>query len=98
MPSNQISGSFTATGDGPSASFYQDYNITISGTFVGTVALQRSFDGGLTWNNVARDTYGTIATFNAPISLIAFEPENGVSYRLSCTAYTSGTLNWRLSQ
>lgn len=94
-----LSGSFTATGNSENfASFRNYFNITVWGTFVGTLTLQRSFDRGQTWHNVARDLFGATMTFNAPISIVALEPENRVFYRMVCTSYTSGAINWRISQ
>lgn len=98
MSQNLVSGTFTGTGAGAMRSFYNDFNVTISGTFVATVALQRSFDQGTTWHTLSTDATGTAAQFTVPVSLIANEPENGVYYRLSCTAFTSGSVDWRLSQ
>lgn len=67
--------------------------------FVGTVQVERSFDGGYTWIacNIGA---GTIASFNAgtPVSITFGEPERNVLYRLNCLAYTSGTINYRISQ
>lgn len=93
-----LSGSLAATGASAGRAMWGDFNIALSGTFVGTVAVERSFDGGVTYIPVARDTSGTAASFTAPTSLSISEPEKGVLYRLNCTAYTSGTVNYRLSQ
>lgn len=75
-----ISGSYTEVSSNPSAIgvFYGYFNITVSGTFVGTLTLQRSFDRGQNWHNVSRDLSGTNMTFSLPTSLLAYEPENGV--------------------
>ncbi|NUB07020.1 hypothetical protein FW320_12650 [Azospirillum sp. Vi22] len=73
------------------------FNVSLWGTFVATVALERSFDGGTTWLNCTRPD-GTANAFTAPVSLVCDEPETGVLYRLNCSAFTSGTVNWRISQ
>jgi hypothetical protein len=101
-----VTGSFTATGQ--SESFRPDlrsihmlgatFNISIWGTFTGTIDLERSFDDGSTWLKCSRDSAGTSASFTAAASVVVEEPEAGVLYRLNCTAYTSGTINYRLSQ
>lgn len=67
--------------------------------FVGTVQIERSFDGGNTFL-VANLGGGMLAQFNAgsPVSLTFGEPEKNVLYRLNCIAYTSGTINYRISQ
>jgi hypothetical protein len=90
-------GAFTGTGAGVSALLFRSFNLSIWGTFVGTVALERSFDGGTTWLNCTK-TDGTANSFTAAASVVCEEPEPGVLYRLNCSAYTSGTINWRLSQ
>lgn len=92
-----VAGSFSATG--ASASFQPirraDFNITISGTFVGTVLVERSFDAGATWHAKWPTEIYAIAD---PRSFSDNEPEYGVLYRLRCSAYTSGTISYRISQ
>lgn len=72
-------------------------NVAIWGTFVATVAVERSFDGGTTWVPVSRDMIGTATAFTVPASVQITETESGVLYRLNLSAYTSGTANVRLS-
>ncbi len=91
------SGSFAATGQSAPVVLYGDFNVSLWGAFVGTVALERSFDGGTTWLPVS-SAAGTAASWTAPVSTTWTEPEHNVAYRLNCTAYTSGTINYRLSQ
>lgn len=67
-------------------------------TFSATVQLQRSFDGGATWITISEDTTGTLASYTAEMNGLIYEPEQGVQYRFNCTAYTSGTINYRISQ
>jgi hypothetical protein len=93
-----LSGSFAATGTSASRALWSGFNIVLWGTFVGTVNVERSFDGGTTFVPVARDSAGTAMTFTAPGSLSISEPERGVLYRLNCTAWTSGSISYRLSQ
>ena len=68
--------------------------------FVGTVQIERSFDGGQTWIVCNVGSAGTLASFSAgtPVSLTFGEPEKNVLYRPNCLAYTSGTINYRVSQ
>lgn len=72
------------------------FNIELAGTFVATVVVDRSFDGGITW--VSCTSLGTLISFSGQVSetLKNFEP--GVSYRFRCTAYTSGTVLTRMSE
>ena len=67
------------------------FNFSVWGTWVATVVLQRSFDGGSTQLNV--DTY----TANEEVA--SEEPE-GAHYRFGVATgnYTSGTIRGRLSQ
>jgi hypothetical protein len=101
-----VTGTFTATGQ--SATFSPivatrdtncgQFNVSASGTFVATVQLERSFDNGTNWFVCSSDSAGTAASFTAPFSVTAEEPEAGTLYRLNCTAYTSGTVTYRISQ
>jgi hypothetical protein len=77
---------------------YGQFNFIIAGTFVGTVILERSWDGGNTWVTHGTDNWTTLASFTAPVSEVGLEPEQGMLWRLRCTAYTSGTIIARLSQ
>jgi hypothetical protein len=95
-----LAGTFGATGQSASIALKGAFNLLLAGTFVATVALERSFDGGSTWHNVARNDLSPNA-FSAPISMTVPGDESGepdVLYRLNCTAYTSGTVTYRLSQ
>ena len=69
-------------------------------SYVGNIQLERSFDGGHTWVPCNIGGSGAIASWNAgtPVSLTFGEPEKNVLYRLNCLAYTSGTINYRISQ
>lgn len=88
--SKVLAGSFTATGQSASLDINGAFNISLSGFGVGTVALERSFDNGTSWVSVE--------SFTADAEKIGEEPEEGVRYRFNCSAYTSGTIAYRLSQ
>lgn len=96
--SADLEGSFTAVGNSavyvPKAD--ESFNISIWGTFIGTVRLTRSFNGGPFLPITANGT--ALMVFNSPVSEQWNEPEANVSYRLECTSYTSGTILFRLSQ
>jgi hypothetical protein len=68
------------------------FNISISGTWTGTVTVQRSFDGGSTWYDVQQWTENA--------EEFGFEPERGVQYRggVKLGDYGSGPVVVRLSQ
>lgn len=72
------------------------FNVTVWGTFVASYVIERSF-GGSTWHQLT-DGGVPVYALAAAVSEMLEEPEPGVSYRLRVTAYTSGTLNYRLSQ
>ncbi len=96
-----VNGTFAATGQ--SASWTplagQGFNIHLTGTFVGTVQLERQLNG--VWAPVTVSAGGSIIQmelWSAPASDVWGEPQYGVSYRLNCTAYTSGTITYQVSQ
>lgn len=72
------------------------FNLTLTGPFVGTVVVERSFDDGTTY--VPLTALGSAISFTTPCSETFEECENGVRYRVNCTAFTSGTITYRLSQ
>ena len=80
------------------AAFFEGFNFAVWGTFAGTVALERSFDGGTTWLPVYYPGTTTAVSFTAPGNGSLFEPEYGVLYRWDCSAYASGTIHTRISQ
>lgn len=91
MTTAAVNESFTGTGAGSSMTTTSDFNISIdftTGLGSGTVALERSFDGGTTWK--------TVKSYTADAEEVAECPEN-IQHRLNCTAFTSGTIAGRLS-
>lgn len=92
-----VTGTFGAIGNGTAGSFIGNFNVSLWGTFVGTAILERSFDGGTTFLPVSKDLGGTANSFTAPMTIAISEPEPGVLYRFRCSAWTSGTINYRLS-
>lgn len=82
-------GSFNATGATDFIYLSKSYyNLSVWGTFVGTVQLQRSFDDGVTWL-VAKEV-------SEPYEGVGLEAEFKVRYRMQCTAFTSGVINFRV--
>lgn len=68
--------------------------------YVGTIQLERSFDGGATWLVCNLGNSGSLAEWDngSPINITFGEPEKNVLYRLNCTAYISGNINYRISE
>ena len=93
-----INGTFTATGFSIPLRAQVPFSVSIRGTFVGTISLQRSFDGGATYGIYTLPASNSAATWTAPVEIdVVPTGESGVLYELSCTAYTSGTVTYRLS-
>ena len=69
------------------------FNMSISGTWTGTVRLERSFDDGSTWVEVDSWTGNKQAVINEP-------QERGLPYRLGMANgdYSSGTVYLRLTK
>jgi hypothetical protein len=99
----------TGTGFFPGAAgveLFGPFNVVFGGTagpngnYSATLQLERSFDGGTTWFICGVGGGGSQAiysTMNQDVSFIVVEVEKGVLYRLHCTVYASGTINWRIS-
>lgn len=71
-----------------------EFNCSIwlsAGTFSATVTVQRSFDNGVTWLDVA--------TFSAPEENVGQEIESSIKYRIGVKTgdYVSGTIEVRLA-
>lgn len=83
-----VSGTFGATGQSSSFISGNKFNFSLSGTWAGTVSLDRSFDRGVTWV--------VVTSYTANTQQQVIEPEDRVYYRVNCSAYTSGTVVYRL--
>ena len=98
---NVVAGTFTATGQSASFAVRGKFNALLSGG-VATVAIEKSYDEGTTWYAI-QDVPGTILgpfTMASDLQLNAVleEIEASMLYRFNCTAFTSGTVTFRLSQ
>ena len=94
---NVVTGTLGSVSVGSSRRCEGTFSFAVWGTFVGTVILVRSFDAGTTWIPVS--TPNTAVTFAAPGTIdMPASGEIGVLYAASCTAYTSGTISYRLSR
>lgn len=102
-----ITGTFSAAGQ--SASFTPRigeriaqsgvFNIALTGTGVGAIQLERSFDNGSTWCPIyAAGVQLYVWNYaGSNLSETAEEREQGVLYRLNDTSHTSGSIAYRLS-
>lgn len=68
------------------------FNVSIRGTFNGTLSLERSMNG--------QNGFGTVATYNSATETYIFEPEGSVNYRLGFNnnGYTDGNATVRISR
>ncbi len=94
-----LSGTFSATGQSsvfrPLAG--RAFNISLWGAFSASVQLERSFDNGSTWLPITA-AGAQLFAWSAAASEQAQEDETAVQYRLNCTSFTSGPINYRVSQ
>ena len=98
---NQVGGNPAITGDfdvntGNSVSiatkqFVGGYSFTTSGTWVGTITLQRSTNNGISWRNALAPLVDT--NFDNP----AETEEDGAAYRAVMSNYTSGTATYNIT-
>ena len=98
-----ISGTFNGVGqDSVEMTFdASDYQgdiacLSLQGTFSGTVQLQRSLDGGATFVVCSLDSTGTAAEWSSPISVDIEVRATSMPFRLTTTAWTSGTVTYQL--
>ena len=89
------SGSLAATGSSDGIRLSEPFNVILSGTWVGSVALEASGDSGATWVNClttdgVANGFTTNGHFVAP-NVVG----DALLFRLTFTR-TSGTVNWRI--
>lgn len=97
MSQHSINGTISAQGPTPSIKIYKGGNFAIWGTFSAVVKIESSYDNGANWLVVSKNTNGDEAAFSAPVNLSFDEPERDVLYRLNCTSFVSGPINYRIS-
>jgi hypothetical protein len=96
-PQALISGSFNGSGQTSVAfQFSPLFSVNLGGSFSATVLIERSPDAGVTYYPCSTDATGTIASYNAPMSVDVVSATHGMLYRLRCTAFTSGTVNYAI--
>lgn len=91
-----VSGSLTSTGS-TDVIYLEEGNtidIQVSGTFAATWGITQSIDDGATFGAALADNEGT-TSFTAPNTL-TFTANCTCQIRVTCSAYTSGTLTVRM--
>ncbi len=86
---NQLNGSFSGTGTSNELAGEGEWKIVTHGTWTGTLELQRSLDGGSTWQS-----YRVYSSSDDNNALDTGLEENEASFRLEMTTYTSGTCEY----
>lgn len=94
-----VTGTFAATGSSsaftPAAG--KGIWVTLQGTWAATVVVERSIDSGTTWLplTAAGSSFGSFSA-NAQEVVGQEDDPGAATYRLRCTAYTSGTVTYRI--
>lgn len=90
------SGTLGSVSNGPAVALDAGpFSLDLFGTFVGTARLERRVDGS---NWVPFFYLNTAHSRTTPCSEIFNEAVPQAEYRVACTAYTSGTINWQITQ
>lgn len=90
----ELSGTFTSATNTTTLTRKGPWDFTISGTWAGTIKIQRSYDSGSTWVDVRiykRTTESSIVENDS-----GEEDEDGVQYRVNMTVFTSGSAKFTL--
>ncbi len=82
MASTPLDDTFGGTGQSNEFESVGLRSISLSGTWVGTVVVQRKIS----------DVWVDVATFTSNVERVGIEPRQGTLWRFNCTAYTSGTI------
>ena len=85
----------------------RSFNITLSGTWVGSCQLERQLVAAGSWYPITVSAAGSVIQveyWTIPASDQWIEPQYGVSYRIDCSSddtgggWVSGTVNYRFDQ
>jgi len=93
---NEIAGELEGVGRSQGVVVFNEFNAVLNGTFVATLRLERSLDGGVTYYPLT--ALGDNFSFTGPCQEVFNEPQPGVLYAWNCTEYTSGTIAYRIGQ
>ncbi len=97
--STPVTGTFTGTGTSALFTAIPGFAVWVklSGTFAGTVQVERCSTGLAASAQVLTVAGSAWAVFTAPVQeAVSSEDASGVAYRLNCTAYTSGTIAYQI--
>ena len=92
-----ISTSFTAVDTYSSAAYIkqgESFNYSVSGTFVGSVKIEKSQNGGIAWLQVGSSISSVVSGSVVGDSL----DKQPALYRLNCTSFSSGTIVTSITQ
>ena len=87
-----LSGSLTTNESSSAIDCEGDFNLTTHGTWTGTIDLERSRDGGTTWERVSGGRTSSKDDANTDFS--GNEPDSGFIYRVTMTNYSTGTCTY----
>lgn len=97
MAIQAVEASLTAAGQvGAASCFSGPFMLFVGGAFVGSVGLEVSYDGGVTF--LPMTSLGGAVAFTARCAERLELPELGLLVRPRCLSYTSGSITVRLSQ
>lgn len=83
-------GTLSSTGVSSSVPISLKGSLSLIGTFDATVLLERSADGGTTW--------GVVDTYTAAVEATIDGSKIEYLYRVRCSVYNSGNINYVLGQ
>jgi hypothetical protein len=86
-----VSNSFTAVGNGTEHPLRKgdSFTYSVSGTFVGTVILEHSDNGGVAWKSALS---ADLTAADSGVVEVDYGGSNAGLYRFRCSAFTSGTI------
>ena len=87
-----VSGALDADESSVAIACEGDYTLVTHGTWTGTVALQRSNDGGTNWEDVPGSVRSSVNDDNIDFS--DTEPDAGYTYKVTMSSHSSGTATY----
>ena len=91
----KLSGSLSSATSSSAIACEGDYSLTTHGTWTGTVMLERTSDGGTTYEEVSESSRSSVDDDNIDYS--GNEPDPGYSYRVTMNPFTSGTATYNFN-